>query len=366
MLSYLKSFLYNDLDINKYSNVLEFLPKDEEKITNKLFDKEELIEYIKSFCINQKTNKFVISLSGGVDSMVLIAIIQNLGYQVIGAHINYNNRNETKDEEEFLNYWCSNNNVKLYIKNIDSIKRANTKRSDYEIITKNMRFNFYKEVLKKENCDIILLAHHKDDIVENIFANVCRGRYILDLAVIKEKATIEGVNIGRPMIDLYKKPIYEFAEKYQIPYFKDTTPDWSVRGKYRRQIYPLIEDAFTKNVKDNLLGLSKQSYEWNNLVSSQIIEPFMETITWINEDKTLGATFDIANYRNHPLCFWNIIFANIFYKFNKSCPSRKGIQTFMNIIKEKSVCFASVSNNCICYIKNNSVKITIKDATLII
>ena len=99
----------------------------------------------------------------------------------------------------------------------------------------------------------MLLAHHKDDIVENIFANVCRGRNILDLAVIKEKACIDGVNIGRPMIDVYKKPVYEFAEKYQIPYFKDTTPGWSIRGKYRNQIYPLIEDTFTKNVKDNLL-----------------------------------------------------------------------------------------------------------------
>lgn len=361
MLAYLKRFVYNDLDINKYSKILEIVPKHEEKITNQLFADEELIDHIRQFCISEKTNKFVISLSGGIDSMVLISIIQNLGYEVVGAHINYNNRFETKDEEEFLKYWCSKNDIKLYIKNIDSIKRSDTKRSEYEIITKNIRFGFYKEVLKKENCNNMLLAHHKDDIVENIFANVCRGRNILDLAVIKEKACIDGVNIGRPMIDVYKKPVYEFAEKYQIPYFKDTTPGWSIRGKYRNQIYPLIEDTFTKNVKDNLLGLSRQSHEWNRLINMQIIAPFMETITWNNEPTKLGVSFDISNYRNHPLCFWNIIFANIFYHFDKNCPSRKGIQTFMNIIKENSVCFASVSNTCICYVKNSNIKITIKD-----
>ena len=171
MLSYLKSLLYNDLDINKYCNILEFVPNHEEVIKNMIYNKEPLIEYIKEFCINEKTNKFIISLSGGVDSMVLICIIKNLGYEVVGAHINYNNRFETKDEEEFLNYWCIKNNIKLYIKNIDNIKRVNTKRSDYELITKNVRFDFYK-VLKKENCNLMLLAHHKDDIVENIFANV--------------------------------------------------------------------------------------------------------------------------------------------------------------------------------------------------
>ena len=361
MLSYLKSFLYNDLNINKYSNILEFLPNHEENIINLLFSDEELVSHITQFCINEKADKFIISLSGGIDSMVLICIIQNLGYEVIGAHINYNNRFETKNEEEFLKYWCSKNDIKLYIKNIDSIKRSNTKRSEYEIITKNIRFDFYKEILKKENCNLMLLAHHKDDIVENIFANVCRGRNILDLAVIKEKACINGVNIGRPMIDIYKTSVYEFAKKYQIPYFKDTTPDWSVRGKYRNQISPLIEYTFTKNVKDNLLGLSKQSDEWNNLITQQIIDPFIDTIIWNFESQNMGVYFDISNYRNHPLCFWNIIFANIFYYFNKNCPSRKGIQTFINSIKENCVCFASVSNTCICYIKNSSVKITIKD-----
>ena len=76
MLAYLKSFVYNDLDINKYSKILEFVPKHEEKITNQLFSDEELIDHIRQFCISEKTNKFVISLSGGIDSMVLISIIQ--------------------------------------------------------------------------------------------------------------------------------------------------------------------------------------------------------------------------------------------------------------------------------------------------
>ena len=133
----------------------------------------------------EQKQKFIVSLSGGVDSMVLITIIHYLGYHVIGVHINYNNRIETTEEEQFLEFWCNKNSITLYKKSINEIKRSQSKRSDYEIITKNIRLDFYKEIMKKE-CDLILLAHHKDDIVENIFANVCRGRYILDLAVIKK------------------------------------------------------------------------------------------------------------------------------------------------------------------------------------
>ena len=71
---------------------------------------------------------------------------------------------------------------------------------------------------------------------------------------------------------MYQKiSIYNFAEENQVPYFKDTTPDWSVRGKYRNNIAPLLEDTFMPVVKENLLGLSRQSFEWNGLIMEKII-----------------------------------------------------------------------------------------------
>ena len=359
MLKYLiNTILYNDFEINKYKNILELIPKDNRHIEEYNYDeKNDLFKIIKEFCVNSKNNKFLISLSGGVDSMVLISIIHYLGYEVIGIHINYNNRNETLLEEKFLLQWCNYNKIKLYTKVIENLKRCNSKRSDYESITKKIRFDFYKEIMNIENINMILLGHHKDDIVENIFANVCRGRYILDLAVIKKESIVENVNISRPMINFYKKSIYEFAELYQVPYFKDTTPSWSVRGKYRNEIYPKIEETFTPNVKENLIGLSKQSYEWNNLIQDEIIQPFMDNIVYY-ENKV---NFNIEKYINYPLCFWNIIFMNIFYKFNKNCPSRKGIQNFMNTIKEKNNCYISISNCCVMSIKNYVVLIEFKN-----
>tara|TARA_Y100000592_G_C5463860_1_gene315556 strand:- start:122 stop:1267 length:1146 start_codon:yes stop_codon:yes gene_type:complete len=350
------------LDYNNFKNVLEYIPSYSGKIYEQLYDDNcELITCIRQFCNEQKTRTFLVSLSGGVDSMVLITIIHYLGYNVIGIHINYNNRHETIEEEKFLDTWCSFNSIRLYKKSINEIKRTNSKRSDYELITKNMRLDFYREIMKKERCDLILLAHHKDDIVENIFANVCRGRYILDLAVIKKLSKISDINIGRPMIEFYKQIIYDFAHKYSVPYFKDTTPDWSVRGKYRNLIYPVVEDAFTKNVKDNLIGLSDQSYEWNELVTREIIKPFMEKIKFTIDDFESSIEFNIDNYRNHPMCFWNVVFMNIFNQFGYSCPSRKGIRTFINKVKEPSVCYVSISNNCKCYIKNSTIKIEFKN-----
>ena len=368
----------NKFNYNKYKKVLEFIPKNNNKLTfynyhdlNKQtlikvirennFNGNSLMNSIKQNIIKHIDNnckKCLVSLSGGVDSMVLTTILKYLEYEIVALHINYNNRDESKEEQEFLEEWCNFNNIKLYVKSVDSIKRNNTKRSYYEEQTKHIRFNFYKEIMEIENCDNILLAHHKDDIIENIFANVCRGRYILDLGVINEKSVISNVTIIRPMIDYYKQAIYEFSDEYDVPYFKDTTPDWSVRGKYRNKIFPLLEETFSANIKQNLLGLSKQSYDWNELINKTIVKPFIEKIVF--NDANNECIFNVENYNNYPQCFWSVIFMDIFYHFGKNCPSRKGIQTFINAIQNKTVCYISLSDNCTCRNKNYEIRIIFK------
>ena len=343
--------------VDNYSKVLQFVPKITDLIKNQQIDtNNELVIVVKKFCeknIKNEKNSVIVSLSGGVDSMVLTTILVMLGYNVIGLHINYNNRQETKLEQQFLENWCYHNNIKFYTKVITNIKRSNTKRSDYEYESKKIRFDFYKEIMCKEGINKILLAHHKDDIIENIFANVCRGRYILDLAVIREQSVINDVTIMRPLIEFYKTIIYEFSELYQVPYFKDTTPEWSVRGKYRNQIYPLLEDTFSYSIKSNLLGLSKQSYDWNELVSDKIIEPFLKTIKY-NES---SCVFNVEEYKDYPLCFWNVIFMKLFYHYGKNCPSRKAINVFIGTIQLKKVGYISLSDSCECRNKNYEITI---------
>ena len=135
IINFISYYIYstNQTDKNNYKDfekVLEYVPSINftSKIKEHNYDlNEELITCIREFCEKQNTDKFIISLSGGVDSMVLISIIHYLGYIVIGVHINYNNRSETKEEEEFLDFWCNFNSITLYKKSINEIKRSNSK-----------------------------------------------------------------------------------------------------------------------------------------------------------------------------------------------------------------------------------------------
>ena len=347
MLSWISSL--RNINYDKYNDILEYIPKDNNKIKYSYYNENKVLKCFIDYVKREENNKYIVSLSGGVDSMVVASILCYLKCNVVGCHINYNNREETKDEQKFLEEWCYYNNIKLYIKDINDMKRGEVKRSNYETYTRNIRFNFYKEILSKEEGDCILLGHHKDDIVENIVANVCRGRNLLDLAVIKEKNVVNGVMMSRPMIDFYKSDVYEFAHENNVPYFKDTTPDWSVRGKYRNKLHPELENTFGENVRSNLLGLSRQSSEWNDLVMKEMIEPFLDGVIYGEN----SVTFNVDKYVNYPLCFWNIIFAKLFYHYSKNCPSRKGITTFMNNLG--GINKASLSDSCVCNIKDKKV-----------
>lgn len=352
------SNLYNrffHIDFCKFQNILEYIPSNNNTILNQVFEDNEMLISFKKFIKQNNKNKYIVSLSGGVDSMVVATILCYLGYEVVGVHINYNNRKETKDEQKFLEDWCKYNKIKLYIKSIDHVKRGSLKRSDYESYTRKIRFDLYKEVLAAESCNEIFLGHHKDDIVENILANVCRGRNLLDLAVIKENNIVNDVNLVRPMINFYKIKVYNFAHKNSVPYFKDTTPDWSVRGKYRNNVYNNLEDTFGVNLKENLLSLAKQSDEWNMLIMEELIKPFLESLKHNYDGYSNNVYFNVENYLKHPLCFWNLVFAKLFYSYGKNSPSKKGIQTFMNSIPGNGK--VSISNSCICEVKNNNVLI---------
>ena len=371
MLSYLYNLvtdikLYNDVKEINYENfngVLEYIPSVKKRIVEQNIHDCELMESIAKFCKKLGKTRFIVSLSGGVDSMVLITILVWLDYEVFASHINYNNREETVIEQDFIEKWCKLNNIKLYVKSINDIKRDTVKRSDYEQITKNIRLDFYREIMLKEELDIVLLGHHKDDIVENVFANVCRGRNYLDLAVIREESMLSDIKIGRPMIEHYKDVINDFAYNYQVPYFKNTTPSWSVRGKYREVISPAIEDAFTKNVKENLLNISRQADEWNSLIEKEIIRPFIEKINFDFYDHVTIIKFNIEKYYEFPLAFWTSIFMHIFNQFGYKSPSKKGIQSYINTInycKNKSqnhLFNITLANSAKCSIQNNTITI---------
>lgn len=313
------------MNYSKYKSILEFLPNDINRYNLK---NEALGKFLKNFIKNNNISNVLLSLSGGIDSMVLVTIIKNLNIDInlFCCHLNYNNRDESCSERDFLIDWCKYENIHLDILNIDHIKRGDINRNDYEEETRSIRYNYYKTLIEKYNCSGVLLAHHRDDLSENVFNNIMRGRKsITDLSVFKEINTIMGVTVFRPMLEFRKNIIYNISEIYQIPYFLDTTPDWSCRGKMRRQIFPKCEDCYTDSFMNSLVKLGKESDELGLITRQFIIEPIL--------NKVIYGSFGFSIVKSKPLRK-NIIFTStcrdIFNKLNISNIRQKALNNLLD------------------------------------
>ena len=270
------------MNYDKYKIILEYIPNNVEgKIVTK---NNKVYNYIKSFIIKNNYKKLLLSLSGGVDSMVLCDILNLIKSEVNDfnfycCHVNYNNRSESKDERDFLIDWCKYKNIELFVSNINHIQRGKGDRSKYEEETRNLRYIFYKNIIESKFLDGVLLAHHRDDVSENVFNNIMIGsNSITKLAVLKKKNIILDVNVFRPLLDFTKDKIYELSKEYQTPYFLDSTPDWSCRGKMRKKIFPECENCYTKSFMTNLYNIGIQSESLNLIITKNIINPIIKSI----------------------------------------------------------------------------------------
>lgn len=286
-----EEMIFNKLYSN-YATLLENVPTFK-NINKKTLIHTKLYNIVLEFLKKHKINKILLSLSGGVDSMVLLEILdcinKNTDYPIIiyCCHINYNNRYETVQEKNFLQSYCDINEI--HFEHIDiKFTRNETKRSVYESKTRSMRYEYYKWLCELFGCSGVFLGHHKDDICENIFNNIMKGGHdISDLKVIKDINNIMNVTVYRPMIEVYKDEIYEIANNYNIPYFLDTTPEWSCRGKMRSNIFPQCTDCYTDIYKENLIKLASNGQELGNIVNEYIINDILKSVTYNKNSFTI-------------------------------------------------------------------------------
>jgi tRNA(Ile)-lysidine synthetase-like protein len=248
-----------------------------------------------------------ISLYGGVDSMALAVILKRLsrdasygGFDVVAMHIDYDNRPESGVEADFVRGWCDRMGIECVVRKIAEVTRGVTPREQYEAESRAIRYGFYKDVAKTHAFPAVFVGHHEGDVQENIIANLMRGANLLAVNGMEETGVVEGVAIWRPMLPHSKAVVLDFAHKYGVPYFLDSTPTWSTRGKLRNQLVPLLADMFGEGFSRNLSLLGEDSAQLGAMVESACLKPFLDGMTLSDA----GAYAECKTYVDQPLFFW--------------------------------------------------------------
>ena len=284
---------------------------------------------------NILTNNILLSLSGSVDSMVVLAILLKLKtvipFNIIVVMINYNLRKESKDEAMFIAKYCDAYNIECNILDIpktnkDRKNMGASERKKFENNSKELRYHMYKKLTNIHNCVGTLFGHHKDDIIENIFTNSMNGNNLLDLEVIKPVNIIKQVKIIRPLLYFNKTDIYNFAHKYNIPYFLDTTPKWCRRGQMRLEVFPLLDHIFGPSWKTIFKELGTQSNQWSNTINHEIINPWIEKAILTQTSSNKKFIFMLPIEYKNDINLWYYIIPLVFLKKNLNTIKRKTVK----------------------------------------
>eukprot|EP01134_Creolimax_fragrantissima_P006566 CFRG6566T1 len=301
-------------------DILEFHPftADESKLLN-----TPLTKTIHGFLADHGASQLdyvMISLSGGVDSMVLAYICLRLGpllngLKVICAHIDYNNRPESTAEANYLKQWCDNLGIEIVVYTIGEIKRGVTPRDEYEKKSREVRYDLYKQIMKDlkqadgsaASVTGVLVGHHQGDVQENVISNMMKGCSLLEVAGMTDTSMVNGVSVWRPMLPHEKKDVFAFAHTYGIPYFKDTTPRWSTRGKLRNQLLPTLSDVYGDGFTRNLSLMASDSAQLQEMCHKSVFLPMWNTMIQTPN----GVYFDCLEWLKMPIFFWKQTFRHV-------------------------------------------------------
>lgn len=211
-------------------------------------------EFIEKEDLFSKQDKILVALSGGADSVALTRILITLGYHCEAAHCNFELRGEESDrDEDFVRNFCRSLNIKCHSIHFETRRYAAQQSISIEMAARELRYNWFSKICEESDCQVVAVAHHKDDSVETMLLNLIRGTGINGLLGIRPK----NGNVVRPLLCASRQEVVEYLHRMNQTYVTDSTnlEDEYTRNKIRLNLLPLMEEI-NPSVKDGLVKTS--------------------------------------------------------------------------------------------------------------
>lgn len=330
LITYISPGSYVLEDCSAFKSILHFSPEQYMPLNDNILNNISF-----DYTIVDKSKPVIISLSGGVDSMVCSFLAKNhFKNNIIALHICYDNRDECDKEVLFLKHWCHHLEIPLCVRKISEIHRKpcmhHELRDLYESYTRDTRYNCYKAITQDEIPQVIM-GHNNSDIIENIMTNIAQKNKYENLFGMSPVCIQDRILFLRPLLQVSKEDIINFAHTHNIPYLPNSTPAWSQRGQIRNCTIPVL-DKWNKNFVPSLFALSTTMTSLYNIMQNAVGQFVNKGV--FNERKD--------NFMINNVCIDELVEEQIFWKelFNHIYnihPSTKSMDNFIfNIRKYKS------------------------------
>jgi tRNA(Ile)-lysidine synthase len=208
--------------------------------------------------------KYILAVSGGVDSMVLLDILrQKPKLELVVAHFDHGVRPDSALDRKLVERIARHHGLPFVY------AQGNLGAGASEALAREARYAFLRNVQAEQGAKAIVTAHHQDDMLETAILNLLRGTGRRGLSSLKSRK-----DLVRPLLDWTKKGIREYAEEHDLVWSEDSTN--SDETYLRNYIRHNILSRFTKQGRESLLQHMKQASKINDEIDELLNKDLAE------------------------------------------------------------------------------------------
>lgn len=231
-------------------------------------------------------SRVLIAVSTGLDSMVLLHVLQeltNTGLTIGVAHVNHQLREVSIKEEAFIADYCHKEKIPFYTQRWQVPAKGNI-----ESQAREFRYDFFKEIMEKYHYDVLVTAHHQEDQVETILMKMVRtGDLFASQGIVLTQVFGSG-RLVRPLLYHSKETLRQYAQEHQLIFFEDETNQTLnyQRNRLRHQVLPVIKSENEQSFA-HFQQLSEQIQELDGWLSQQQKNWFAQNVQAGFEELTI-------------------------------------------------------------------------------
>ena len=234
-------------------------------------------------------DRILLAVSGGVDSMAMLALFAGCGYDFAVAHCNFQLRGEESEEDEKLvREEAARYGVPFYNIRFDTEGEMERTGESVQVTARRLRYAWFDSLCREHGYNVISVAHHADDSIETFFINLFRGTGLKGLTGI----SIVNGRVIRPLLFATRREIFDYANARKIPFREDSSNRSTkyLRNKIRLGLIPRLREinpSFTEIMGRNVQRLSEAQLFINHSIAKLRgeVEQRRDGLTYIYPDR---------------------------------------------------------------------------------
>jgi tRNA(Ile)-lysidine synthase len=203
---------------------------------------------------------YLIGVSGGRDSVMLLHWLVNLGYRnLIVCHLDHQLRfRSSRADARFVERLAAKYDLDLALATASVRVLAKKEKMSIETAAREARYKFFAKIAKHRRCHTIFLAHHADDLVETFLINLFRGAGLTGLAAMRDISIrrVENIDltIVRPILGVWRDEVDRYVRKYRLKFREDASNKnlALLRNRLRHRIIPYLEKTLGRKIRTSI------------------------------------------------------------------------------------------------------------------